>query len=407
MTSSPEKRSNEQKRILILSSTYPRWEGDHEPAFVHELASQLTDAFSVHVLAPHAAGSKASETISGVHINRYKYAPSRLETLVSDGGIPANLRRSPWKLLLIPGFLLSMMWSTWRLVRRIKPSAIHAHWIIPQAAVLSFLRPLLSIPPVLVTSHGADLYTFRSPFMQWIKRLAIRRAAAVTVVSEPMEAGVADLAPEGPSIHIAPMGVDLSSRFCPSPDVVRSRNEILFVGRLVRKKGLHHLIDAMPHIRMARPGAFLTVVGFGPELAALQEQTARLDLHDYVNFKGPARKSELPRFYQEAGVFVAPFVQAADGDREGLGLVVVEALGCGCPVVVSDMPQVRQAIGPDISANLVQPGDCDQLAAAIIRVLDQPYDSRAHFNNALLIRERFDWKRVAARYAEILGTIAH
>ena len=80
----------------------------------------------------------------------------------------------------------------------------------------------------------------------------------------------------------------------------------LFVGRLVGKKGLRHLIDAMPAITRAHPGAFLSIVGFGPEEAACREQVARLGLQDSVKFLGGVPQSELPALYRRAAVFVAP-----------------------------------------------------------------------------------------------------
>src|SRR5690606_34159902 len=89
--------------LMVLASTYPRWAGDPEPSFVHELARRLTDRFNVTVLCPHAPGTASSEAMDGVQIIRYRYAPSAWETLVNDGGIVANLRRTKWKALLLPG----------------------------------------------------------------------------------------------------------------------------------------------------------------------------------------------------------------------------------------------------------------------------------------------------------------
>src|SRR5690606_6282774 len=89
--------------LLVLTSTYPRWAGDPEPGFVHELAKRLTDRFRVIVLGPHAPGAKTAEVLDGVEVIRYRYAPERMETLVNDGGIITNLRRSRWKYLLVPG----------------------------------------------------------------------------------------------------------------------------------------------------------------------------------------------------------------------------------------------------------------------------------------------------------------
>jgi glycosyltransferase involved in cell wall biosynthesis len=387
--------------LLVVTSTYPRWHEDHEPAFVHELARRLAKRFTVHVLAPHSAGAARSETMSGVNVWRYSYAPAKLESLVNDGGILNNLRRNPWKLLLVPPFLVSLAWNMRRMINTLAPDAVHAHWIIPQGAALSCLSLTgTQLPPFLLTSHGADLYSLRSRLMTGIKRLAVDRANVVTVVSEAMKAQAGLLGAS--DIRVEPMGVDLSTAFVPPGRTARAPGEILFVGRLVQKKGLRVLIDAMPGIRRERPDAHLTVVGYGPELAALQARVGELGLQDCVEFAGPKSQPELPAYYQRAAVFVAPFIQTENGDQEGLGLVVVEALGCACPVVVSDLPQVRQTIDSGITATTVRPGCPDSLAKAVLRQLSTPYDEVVHQANAVNVRARFDWDTVADRYASIL-----
>lgn len=387
--------------LLVMASTYPRWRDDHEPAFVHELARRLSRHFTVHVLAPHAHGAARREELAGVQVHRFRYAPARLETLVNDGGIVTNLRRAPWRLLLAPPFLLSMALAARRLITRLRPAAIHAHWIIPQGAVLALL-PLIGtrLPPILLTSHGADLYTMRSRLPSVIKRMAIRHAQAMTVVSEAMTSDAHALGAS--NVRVQSMGVDLSTLFVPPKRPSMPRRGLLFVGRLVEKKGLRILIEAMPRIRAAQPDIVLTVVGHGPELPTLQARVRELELDAHVEFVGPKPQSELPPLYQQASVFIAPFVTTANGDREGLGLVVVEALGCACPVVVSNLPQVRQTVGPGICATLVTPGCPEALAEAVVARLSTPYEEDRHLLNAADVRARFDWDAVANRYASIL-----
>ena len=121
-----------RSKLLVLSSTYPRWTGDHEPGFVHELSKRLTDDFDIHVLCPHSPNTKKREHMDGITVHRFQYAPTPLETLVSDGGIMNNLKHHHWKWLLLPTFFLSMIWNTVRLIRQLNPDAIHAHWLIPQ-----------------------------------------------------------------------------------------------------------------------------------------------------------------------------------------------------------------------------------------------------------------------------------
>src|SRR5690606_21732787 len=115
MTSPPAHSA--QDRFVVLPRTDPRWADDQETGFVHELAKRLIDDFEVHVLCPHAAGAARRELMDGVHVHRFRYAPEKLQTLVNDGGITTNLRRTPSKWLLVPGFVASLWLNAWRLTR--------------------------------------------------------------------------------------------------------------------------------------------------------------------------------------------------------------------------------------------------------------------------------------------------
>lgn len=390
-------------RLLVLASTYPRWPGDHEPGFVHELATRLAGTFDVTVLGPHAPGAKVRECMDGVRVVRYRYAPAALESLVNDGGIVTNLRRSPWKWLLVPGFGLGLLWRAWRLLRRWRPDVVHAHWLLPQGLAMALLGLAgRRSPPFVVTSHGADLFALRARPLRAMKRLVAKRAAAATVVSTAMRDELARIGVDPARVHVRPMGVELAQRFTPDPASERSRDELLFVGRLVEKKGLCHLIDAMPAVLARHPRAQLTIAGFGPEEDACRQRVERLGLERSVRFLGAVAQDALPALYRRAAVFVAPFVQAASGDQEGLGLVLVEALGCGCPVVTTRIPAVREVFG-EWPETIAAPGSAESLAARIVQVLDDPAAARADAERRLPdLRARFDHAAVAAGYADLL-----
>ena len=390
-------------KLLVLASTYPRWANDHEPGFVHELSRRLTNHFNVRVLTPHHQGALRRERRDGVEIRRYCYAPERLQTLIYDGGMVTNLRRNQLKCLLLPMFFLAQLTATWRQVRRWQPDMIHAHWLIPQGLVAALLSKLVrKFPPFLVTSHGADLHALRFWPMPALKRFVARRAAGLAVVSSSMLEVLEQQGIASQGVHVQPMGVDLQTRFVPDPSVVRSDSEILFVGRLVEKKGLRYLLEALPAIIQAHPGAHLTIAGYGPEQPKLEAQAAALGIADRVTFLGAVPQDQLPNLYRRAAVFVAPFVQARGGDQEGLGLVTVEAIGCGCPVIVSDLPAVRDVVdNPDMR---VAPGDASALAAAVRRLLQLSPENRmalaAEWRSSLF--QRFDWSQRAKAYAGIL-----
>lgn len=391
--------SNPKPGLLVLASTYPRWRGDPEPGFVHELSKRLLTDFRVTVLSPHAPGAAVSEALDGVDVLRYRYAPARWETLVNDGGIVANLKRHPWKALLLPGFVFGQLWAAWRLLQTRDIDLVHAHWLLPQGLVALLLQWLPGKRiPYIVTSHGADLYALRGRLFDMLKRKVAAAAAQTSVVSNAMCSELGRLGFPAERMSVAPMGVDLSGTFYPDADVSRDPCELLFVGRLVEKKGLQYLLEAMPQILREYPSAHLTVAGFGPEQDALCAQCERLGLQNKVNFIGAVTQAALPALYRRAGVFVAPFVQAADGDREGLGLVTVEALGCGCTTVVGNVPAVEELRRRGALVDQVETRDLPALAAAVIDALRAPRPPDVVAASATW----FDWSRRAEAYRALL-----
>jgi glycosyltransferase involved in cell wall biosynthesis len=387
-------------RLLVVSSTYPRWSGDPEPGFVHGLVRGLLPTFEVLVVSPHAPGAATDEVMDGVQVRRHRYAPSKLERLVNDGGIMGNLRRSRWKWLLVPGFLVSQIVAIRSVRRRWRPDAIHAHWLVPAGLAATLAGGRI---PLVVTSHGTDLYSLRSSAMVRLKLFVAKRAAALTVVSTPMRSELERIGADPAKIDVIPMGVDLRARFSPDPRTMRSVDEILFVGRLTETKGLRHLVAAMPAVLAARPSAHLTIVGFGPELEERKAQANALGVTHRIRFEGAVPQSDLPAFYRRAAVLAAPFEEAGSGAREGLGLVMVEALGCGCPVVTTCQPATGDVFGAAEPAGLAEPGSSASLASALVRVLDDPISARAA--TAALrdsVVERFDSGHVASRYSDLL-----
>jgi hypothetical protein len=105
-----------KKKILVLSSTFPRWKNDHEPAFVYELSKRLAEQFDVYVLAPHTAGSSKEEIFENIQVHRFRYAPEKLEKLAYNGGIATNLKLQPIKYLLVLPFLIAEYFAASRLV---------------------------------------------------------------------------------------------------------------------------------------------------------------------------------------------------------------------------------------------------------------------------------------------------
>jgi glycosyltransferase involved in cell wall biosynthesis len=380
--------------ILVLSSTYPRWAADPEPGFVHELCKRLTGDFEVLVVTPSAPGAASFERLDGVEVYRYRYAPMSWQTLVHGGGIVTNLRRHPIKVLLLPGFMLGLWSAARRLIRRRRIDAIHAHWMIPQGIMAAALGR-----PLLVTAHGADVFALRGRAFDYVRRIVLRKATHITVVSADMARALN--APPGVRLDVLPMGIDLG-RFKES-DAPRESRLLLFVGRLVEKKGLRYLLDAMPAILRQEPDVHVWIAGFGPELSQLRMQCERLGIVERVRFLGAVAQEDLPALYRRATLFVAPFVEASNGDREGLGLVVAEAMACGCPVIAGNVGGVLDLLGAGTHASVVNANIPDELAAEVCALLADPSRRQAMAAQAgRFVRARFGWDAIADGYGRIL-----
>jgi glycosyltransferase involved in cell wall biosynthesis len=394
-------------RILVLTSTYPRWAGDTLPRFVHDLAAeQVRQGARVRVIAPYSKGSQEREVLDGVEVVRYRYWFTERDLLSDVAKVPA-IRRNPLNLFQVPFLLLGLWRALVRERRDFQPQAVHAHWIIPQGviAVLHLLgrRPR---PRLVVTSLGADIFGLRR--LTWLKRWTLARADAVTGLSEAICTEIRDSVrlPTRVPLRRIPLGV-FTERFHPDrrDPALRERlgeggEILLFVGRLAEKKGVRYLIEAMPAVRREFPRAVLWVAGFGEEEAALRARAEALGLLDRgIRFLGRINHDEAPAYYASADIFVGPSIVAAGGDTEGLGLVFAEAQAAGCAVVASDLPAVRDIVTHGETGCFAAQRDPAALAEQILGLLRDP-ERRARIAAAgrASALARFDWPTVARQY---------
>lgn len=393
-------------KILVLASTYPARAGDTTPGFVHELCRRLVAlGHAVEVLTPHLPDSAALEVLDGVRVIRFRYAPRRLETLVGAGGIVSRLRAAPLRLALVPLFLASFARALNRAVSAGRPDVVHAHWLIPQGMLAALLLPRLGVPFVC-TAHGGDLFALRARAFRGLRGLVVARAAGITVVSNYMREVLVQEGVPAARVEVASMGVDLASRFVPPPTLARDPRGIVFVGRLVEKKGVAVLLEACARLRATHPEFRLRIVGDGPERPSLEREASRLGIDGLVEFLGAKPQADLPALYASAAIAVVPSIVDRIGDQEGLGLVTIEAIGCGCAVLASDLAAIRDVIVDGETGLLARAGDAADFAHQLARLLD---DAPLRERLVLAARtsvDRYDWQAIGARYAGILAAAA-
>jgi glycosyltransferase involved in cell wall biosynthesis len=209
-------------------------------------------------------------------------------------------------------------------------------------------------------------------------------------------------------IRVVPGGVDLQQfRSALSRAEARERlgwplgrPTVLSVRRLVHAKGVENLIDATVAIRRVIPDVLVVIAGTGPLAGELARRVADLGLSDSVRFTGFVPEADLPTMYRAADLFVVPTVTL-----EGFGLVVVEALACGTPVLVTPVAGLPEVIVDLDPALVLQDWGASALAQgisdALIGALPLP-DSEA----CIAYAQRFDWSHIARRVAAIYREVA-
>lgn len=385
-------------RVLFLTHAYPRYPGDVAGAFLHLLAQYLVGAgVEVRVIAPHARGLAEQEQLEGVQIVRYRYAQEEHETLAYTGAMVNEVKSSARGKLSLLRMLMAGRRVLTREARSWNATVVHAHWWFPSGMSAAHSAGKLRLP-LVVTLHGSDVRLARgiAPARAVFSAVA-RRAAAVTAVSDYLAGVARDMAP-GLSIETLPMPVEVDRFSTVESAGEVAENRLLFVGRLTRQKGVNLALDALAGL----PGVHLDLVGDGPERETLEQHAASLGLTARVNFLGARPPAELPQLYRGASAVVVP------SHEEGLGLVAVEAILCGTPVVAFASGGLVDALDGGRTGTLVKPGDVPALTAAIRELLERPDVARrrAADGRALLL-ERHAPERAAGRYLELYERVQH
>lgn len=318
-------------RVLHVGKYYPpRWGGME--TVLKDICETISSRVALRVVVANDKPRREEDVSSGFRLTRL----ANWRTIFSQP--------------LIPGL--------WPILRREQAEIVHLHEPNPLALIFYLLAGHQSR---LVIHYHSDIVRQRK--LKWIYRpileLGLRRATAVI-------AGSRELIDHSPILRrhrgkclVIPFGIDLRPFLAIDP-AARPRTEtlrVLSVGRLSYYKGFRYLIESMP----GGEGE-LTIAGDGEQRAELESLVKRLGLAHRVHFLGRVGSSDLLRCYREADVFCLP----SCAPSEAFGLVMVEAMGAGLPVVSTDLPTGVRAVNVHGETGLVvAPADAEALAGAI------------------------------------------
>ena len=368
-------------KVLVLTTTFPRYVGDSVPGFVYYLCKSMSDlGVDVTVLAPHTR-EKRYDVISDMNVERFDYF------LNMGYGLPPKLKSKGFRKYKV--FFLA--YSMWKHAKRISKTVdiIHGHWLFPSGYVASKLQK-----PYVMTAYGIELFLAKNnDLLRRFLRPSVEGADRIIAISKNTAMRTRELFPLAKT-RIIRLG--FSPLETKDQEEERTGNTILFVGRLVKRKGVEYLLRAIKHLEACIP-VELMIVGDGPERKNLEMLVHDLNLRN-VTFYGFIPQSRLKSFYQRASVLVLPAITDPTGDTEGLGVVLLEAMSCGVPVIASSVGGIPDIITDGKTGLLVEEKNSLQLAEAIETILnDCELQSRLMNNATRVVQTKFSWEGIAKK----------
>jgi glycosyltransferase involved in cell wall biosynthesis len=386
-------------KVLYLANNYPNVAIPRRGLWAEGMVRHSQDKWDSCVVAP--VPHCPPIPFLGENYSRFRRVPGRAQTGTADVFHPRALTPPGGRFRRLEGDLLlaCVEKQVESLARRFQFEVIHAHFTYPEGWVSARLGERLGIP-VVITEHSSwRSWSDREPTILRRARWAVEHCAAHVSVGTALHDEIREIVGDRAPLSVIPCGVDETIFAPPPPDVVRRPHQLLFVGAVRAVKGLDVLLKALAILRGQGRKETLTVIGdsfFSAYVKARREAEAMardLGLGEAVTFLGGMDPTDVARAMQQSAVLVSP------SHRETLGLVLIEALACGTPVVATLSGGPADIVTADVG-RLIPVGDPKAMAEAIAEVVDAnakfPVDRlRAH---AL---SKFNWTHVTDSYLQL------
>lgn len=354
-------------RVLVVSSTFPQFSGDPRGRFIlRRWEARAAAGDDVRFLVPNTAWVRGTLP-TACEVVRFPYAPAGLSSLTGNFGILENIRDRPWRALLVPPFFAALRRALEQELRRFRPERVVAHMLLPCGLAAALSARAAGVPCELY-GHGTDVdLVLRLPGP--VRRAIVQALLGAERLAFPSADKLARFAAALPrparpgQLCVETMVDTLAGADAPATRRPGGR-DVLFVGRLIRQKGVDDLLTAAA-LMPERPR--LQIAGDGPERRRLQSMATSLQLD--ARFHGFVHEPEREALYREVSLLCVPSREVG-GLSEGAPLVIAEARRHGLPVVataVGGIPELMRDLYP--GAPLVRPGAPDALAAALAAAL--------------------------------------
>jgi len=400
------------KNVLVTATTFPRWKGDPEPGFVYFLSNSLAKRnYHMSILVPHFFRAKKFEKMDSVYVYRFKYFPEKFQKVCYDGGIIPNFKKYFSAKMALPFMILFELINIKKIVKRGKINLIHAHWILPQGFLAAIIKKFYKTP-YIVTVHGGDIFPLRrNKILRRLIKFVLKNCDYCTVNSSATKKAVLEIC-NIKNIELIPMGVDLET-FSKGKDDNELKKRLgiedkflLTVGRLTEQKGIKYLLFSMKDVLRYFPKTKLVIIGDGIERENLERLTKKLNLENNIIFTGKIPNEKLPDYYASADIFVSPSIIDSIGWGEGMGIVFLESIAAGTPVIGSNVGGIPDIIKNNKTGLLIEQKNIPQIANAIKKILkDKNLGNKLVKQGKEHIKEKYSWENITKKFENIYSIL--
>jgi len=368
-------------KVCMVTACYPPSKGGVERS-VEELAKQLRDrGHHVYVITSSRGLDPTrfyQEIRDGVEVMRYPETRFFFDC-------PIN-----------PKIALHLL--------NISYDILHVHGVTPTISDLALILGKLKRKPVILTYHyspvpdyGGRCGRFISAFyVKVVDRLIVKLSDRIVTATKSFAVGNPNVRDAIKKLSVIPWGVRLPNSHMVSDDrKAGSSFHVLFVGQLKKYKGIRYLLDAVKILKRKELSLNVVVVGDGPERKALEAYAKLLGVS--AEFPGALTDPLLHDYYANSDVLVLPSISG----REGFGIVILEAMSYGKPVIVSQIPGPKEIVKDGFNGILVTPKKAYDIAKAIEMLIADPKLLKTLNTNARKTAEKYSWNKVGDEYEEV------
>ena len=390
-------------KILHIVTAFPRNEEDIITPWLVEMLKHSQDrGLEPEVYASSYRGL-GDQVVNGLPVHRFRYFFKRWENLTHEETTPDRMKKSLLYRMMPACYIIGGMIGIVKLLQKNRYDAVHVHWPLPHA-LFGWVAQRFYGLPVVTTFYGVELrWVKRSmPLLKGFLAWSARMSHRVVAISNYTAKEIRELADV--PVEVIPYTISL-----PENDDFSALPEgpmiILSVSRLVERKGIIYLIDALKYLP-EELDVHLVIIGDGPEKERLKGRAISQGLGRKVSMPGWVSESDLEHAYRNASVFVLPAIIDSKGDTEGLGVVLLEAMNYKVPVIGSKLGGITDIIIDGQTGLLVPEKDSQALAKAIAKILSndklrEKIIERAYHH----LRDNFSWDNILSKWINIYQSL--